>query len=159
MLREIGAGDIPQIRVYNKIDACGLDERSLTSKAAPSAPKREDDGANRKSVWVSARESRGLDALNDVIRGHFRGATVQRRLRLPASAGRLRARLYELGAVIGEYNDDNGDWLIDVSIAAGSLERLWRREGLPASLICPGALCGKCNVQADLAVSDTPKAS
>jgi GTP-binding protein HflX len=159
VLREIGAGDIPQIRVYNKIDACGLDERSLNGEAAPSAPKREDDGANRKSVWVSARESRGLDALNDVVRGHFRGATVQRRLRLPASAGRLRARLYELGAVIGEYNDDNGDWLIDVSIAAGSLERLWRREGLPSSLIGPEARGGNCNVQADLAVADTPKAS
>jgi len=80
-------------------------------------------------------------------------------LRLPASAGRLRARLYELGAVIGEYNDDNGDWLIDVSIAAGSLERLWRREGLPSSLISSVARGGNCNVQGDLAVADTPKAS
>jgi GTP-binding protein HflX len=159
VLREIGAGDIAQIRVYNKIDACGLDERSLNGEAAAAVPKREDDGASMKTVWVSARQSKGLDALREVIRGHFRVATVQRRLRLPASAGRLRARLYELGAVLGEHNQDNGGWLIDVNIAAGSLERLWRREGLPSSLISQVVCAGNCNVEADLVVADTPKAS
>jgi GTP-binding protein HflX len=159
VLREIGAGDIPQIRVYNKIDTCGLDERRLNGEATASVPKHEDDSTPTKRVWVSARESKGLEALSDVIRAHFSGATVQRRLRLPASAGRLRAKLHALGAVLEEHNQDNGDWLIDVNIAPASLERLWRREGLPSTGIGAVVCAENCNVRADLAVADTPKAS
>lgn len=159
VLREIGAGDIPQIRVYNKIDACDLDEGRLNSEAAASAPEHGNNRPNGKRVWVSARESKGLDALSGAIREHFRAASVQRRLHLPSSAGRLRARLYELGAVLAEHNQENGDWLIDVSLPPASLERLWRREGLARDLIGPLPRADNCNVQADLAVADTPKAS
>ncbi|NCF26894.1 MAG: GTPase HflX [Gammaproteobacteria bacterium] len=159
VLREIGAGDIPQIRVYNKIDACDLDERSLNGEAVAGMPTRDSDHAYAKRVWVSARESTGLDPLTQVIREHFRGAIVHRRLRLPASAGRLRARLYELGTVVEEHNLDNGDWLMDVKIAPASLERLWRREGLPPGLVSTVTGVENCNLETDLAVADTPKAS
>ena len=159
VLGEIGAGDIPQIRVYNKIDACNLDARTLNGDATASMPKRGDDNGYAKRVWVSARESTGLDTLTEVIREHFRAATVQRRLRLPASAGRLRARLYELGTVLEEQTRDNGDWLIDVNIAPASLERLWRREGLAPTLISTVSATGNRNVQPDLPVAGTPKAS
>jgi GTP-binding protein HflX len=159
VLREIGAGDIPQIRVYNKIDACDLDERSLNGEAVAGMPTHVDDHAYTKRVWVSARQSTGLDALTQVIREHFRGAAVHRRLRLPASAGRLRARLYELGTVVEEHNLDNGDWLMDVKIAPASLERLWRREGLPPGLVSTVTGVENCNLETDLAVADTPKAS
>jgi len=159
VLREIGAGDIPQIRVYNKIDACDLDERRLNGEGAAPAPGQGSDATSTRRVWVSARDARGLDTLRDVIREHFRADTVQRRLRLPSSAGRLRAKLFELGAVLEEHNQENGDWLIDVRIPPASLERLWRSEGLARSLIGPMPGGENCNVQADLAVARTPKAS
>ena len=159
VLREIGAGDIPQIRVYNKIDACDLDERSLNGQSGAPAPQRGNGSNYAKTVWVSARQSKGLDALREAIREHFRAATVRRRLHLPSSAGRLRAKLFDLGAVLAEHNQENGDWLIDVRISPASLERLWRREGLAASLIGPLPCAENCNVQVDLAVADTPKAS
>jgi GTP-binding protein HflX len=159
VLREIGAGDIPQIRVYNKIDACDLDEGRLNVEAAASVPEHGNNRPNGKRVWVSARQSKGLDALGNAIREHFRAASVQRRLHLPCGAGRLRARLYELGAVLHEQNQENGDWLIDVSIPPATLERLWRREGLARDLIGPLPGADHCNVQADLTVADTPKAS
>ena len=159
VLREIGAGDIPQIRVYNKVDACDLDARSLNGEAAGSAPLHEDDNGYTGRAWVSARESTGLDVLTEVIRGVFRTATVQRRVRLPASAGRLRARLYELGTVLEERTQDNGGWLMDVEITPASLERLWRREGLATTLISTVFATGDCNVQADLPVAGEPKAS
>jgi len=159
VLREIGAGDIPQIRVYNKIDACDLDEGRLNGEAAASVPEHGNNRPDGKRVWVSARQSKGLDALGNAIRDHFRAASVQRRLHLPCGAGRLRARLYELGAVLHEQNQENGDWLIDVSIPPATLERLWRREGLARGLIGPLPGADHCNVQADITVADTPKAS
>ncbi len=159
VLREIGAGDIPQIRVYNKIDACDLDARSLNGQAADSVPHHQGDNGYTRRAWVSARESTGLDALTEVVRGVFRAVTVRRRVRLPASAGRLRARLYELGTVLEEQVQDNGDWIIEVEIAPASLERLWRREGLATTLISTVSAAGNCNVQGDLPVAGTPKAS
>ena len=130
-----------------------------TTAGVAGMPTRDSDHAYAKRVWVSARESTGLDPLTQVIREHFRGAIVHRRLRLPASAGRLRARLYELGTVVEEHNLDNGDWLMDVKIAPASLERLWRREGLPPGLVSTVTGVENCNLETDLAVADTPKAS
>lgn len=159
VLREIGAGEIPQIRVYNKVDACDLDGQALNDEAAASAPNHGDDNAYIQRVWVSARDATGLDVLTRIVRAHYRPATVQRRLRLPASAGRLRARLYEFGTVVEEHCQENGDWLMDVTIAPAALERLWRREGLPPALISSTGEAENRNIQADLSVAGTPKAS
>ncbi|MEO1767546.1 GTPase HflX [Thiobacter aerophilum] len=68
VLAEIGAQDIPQILVYNKIDARGL---------APGVER--DDCGNISRVWVSAHAGTGLDGL--------RLAIAER-----ASAARLEAR-------------------------------------------------------------------
>ena len=159
VLGEIGAGDLPQIRVYNKVDACDLDARALNGEAADSVPLHQNDNGYTRRVWVSARDSIGLDVLTELVHGVFRAATVQRRVRLPASAGRLRARLYELGTVVEEQVQDNGDWLMEIEIAPASLERLWRREGLASTLISAVSTAGDGNVRANLAVAAKPKAS
>ena len=158
VLGEIGAGEIPQIRVYNKIDASELDGPSLNGETGGPVRAARDDGQGRR-VWVSARDGTGLDVLTGTLAEHFRAATVRRRLRLPAGAGRLRAKLYELGTVLGERTEDNGDWLIDVAIAPAALERLWRREGLAPTLISSTTVAENRNVQTDLPVAGTPKAS
>jgi GTP-binding protein HflX len=159
VLREIGAGDIPQIRVYNKIDLLDpVDSRDDVATGASSSGGHPDDGsANR--VRVSARQGKGVEALTEMIVGHFRAGLVKRRLRLPASAGRLRARLYELGTVLGEQVEDNGDWLVDVAIAPDALQRLWHREGLAPTLISAAPAAENRNIQTDLPVAGTPKAS
>lgn len=158
VLEAIGAGDIAQIQVYNKIDVTDLDA-SAARDASPALRRRDGDGADAKRVWVSALESTGLDRLVEVIGEHFESASVARHLRLPASAGRLRARLYELGTVTAERTEENGDWIIDVKIAPASLERLRRREGLAPTLIRTPDTPGNGNVDVDLPVAGTPKAS
>jgi GTP-binding protein HflX len=97
--------------------------------------------------------------LIEAVHGFFRAATVQRLVRLPASAGRLRARLYQLGTVVQEQVQENGGWLIQIEIAPASLERLWRREGLARNLISTVSADGNGNVPVDLAVAHPPKAS
>ena len=52
VLAEVGAGDLPQIRVYNKIDRLG------------DTPRVERDAEGQpSSVWVSAAQSQGLEGL------------------------------------------------------------------------------------------------
>ncbi|NIM27706.1 MAG: GTPase HflX [Gammaproteobacteria bacterium] len=157
VLDEIGAGDIAQIHVFNKVDACPQGANALNGAAAPR--RREGESAGPTRVWVSALKSTGLERLTEAIGEHFRAATVVRQLRLPASAGRLRARLYELGSVVAERTEDNGDWLIEVNIAPAALERLRRREGLAPTLVSRREVGENCNVEADLPVAGTPKAS
>lgn len=149
VLDAIGAGGIAQIQVYNKIDTL-TDAPPVRHGAGDPEPRR---------VWVSALESIGLERLCEVIGEHFRTATVHRRLRLPASAGRLRARLYQLGNVVAERNVENGDWIIDVDIEPAALERLWQREGLAPTLVDPVVKDENRNIETDFPVAGTPKAS
>lgn len=114
VLAEIGAESVPQLQVYNKTDLLESGE-----------PRIERDGEGRPvRVWTSARTGEGLELVAAAVDEILRGDRVQRRLRLPPSAGRLRARLYELGAVRSEAVDDSGDWLIEVDIKSRNLESL-----------------------------------
>ncbi|NNM00442.1 MAG: GTPase HflX, partial [Gammaproteobacteria bacterium] len=57
-------------------------------------------------------------------------STKQRRwVQLPLSAGRLRARLYELGAVVNEAQSDDG-YALEVRLAEERRRQLWRSHGL-----------------------------
>ena len=120
VLREIGADHVPQIEVYNKID-------SLSD--SPPRIERNIEGRVER-VWLSAMTGAGLDLLSELLRKQFVTELVYRRVRLPVEEGRLRARLFELGTVLEERFDQNGEWLLSVEIKADNLERLCRSEGL-----------------------------
>ena len=120
ILGEIGADHVPQIEVYNKIDML-CDGR----------PRIERDLAGRvERVWLSAMTGEGLELLSELLRERFVTELVYRRVRLPVEDGRLRARLFELGTVLEERLDLNGEWLLSVEIKPDNLERLCRSEGL-----------------------------
>lgn len=65
VLREIGAHEIPQILVFNKLDA-------LEEEARPSFPKDayELEGRQVTRMFVSARKAQGLDVLRAVLAEH-----------------------------------------------------------------------------------------
>ncbi len=132
VLEEIGAGDVEQIRVYNKIDAAGLPPQ--VAEASESRPT---------AVWLSALAGDGLDLLRTVLSQRFREDHVRGTLRLGAAEGAERARLFDEGAVIEERYDDNGDCWLDIDMTAKDFMRLCRQTGLaPERLIredVPGA--------------------
>lgn len=128
VLREIGADQIPQIEVYNKLDRLHIGD----------GPCAERDGRGRiKRVWLSASTGQNMSLLLEALAQHVTEQVVHRQLCLPPTAGRLRARLYELGTVVNEQAGDNGEWLLEVELSPVSLERLCRREGLDRSYIAP----------------------
>jgi GTP-binding protein HflX len=123
VLEEIGAGDIPQLLVYNKIDRVeGLQARhDVAGDGLDHDPVH--GSATRERVWISARDGLGLDLLREAL-GHRLGLRrVAGEVQLPPGAGRLRARLHELGAVLAEHHDEHG-WTLSLDLAEADAARI-----------------------------------
>jgi GTP-binding protein HflX len=123
VLKEIGAEDIPQLLVYNKIDrlediAPRIDDLSGTHPAGD-----ELAGTERSRVWVSARDGLGMDLLRATISQRFERERIHRWIHLPSKAGRLRARLFEAGAVVTENAGDAG-WDLELDLPLALAEQL-----------------------------------
>ncbi|TCO36283.1 GTP-binding protein HflX [Dokdonella fugitiva] len=137
VLQEIGADELPQILVYNKIDlldgaadggAHGADGED--ARAAPVvAPGRVDylDGGELPRAWVSAVEGSGINGLLRAIGMRLGDERVRAELLLPSDAGRLRARLHAQGLVAAERVDESG-WHIRIDAPRALVEPLF---GLP----------------------------
>ena len=132
VLEDIGAGDIPQLLVYNKIDKLDgsrLDNSRPDDSGVEGAQPRHDqpggvpDSGVRERVWISARDRAGLELLLGALGAKLGLRRIHGDLRLPPSAGRLRARLHELGAVCAESHDEHG-WRLSLDLAAADAERL-----------------------------------
>src|SRR5690606_23817681 len=118
VLDQIGAGDVPCIRVYNKIDVATEDAR----RALRDEPDRR--------VAVSAVTGEGLPTLIDRVRTHLMGGRVAGRLTLGPDQSRLRAKLFDLQAVRNEQPEPSGGWTIDVELTARRWQELARSEDL-----------------------------
>ncbi|PJJ96251.1 GTPase HflX [Lysobacteraceae bacterium NML03-0222] len=112
VLEEIGAGELPQILVYNKIDR--LEQVS---------PRFERGEETRPRAYVSARDGLGLEALREGIAAYFGLQRLVASLRLPSHAARLRSRLHDLGAVRAESHDEQG-WLLHIDLPRSDAQRL-----------------------------------
>lgn len=120
VLEEIGAGDVPQLRVMNKVDLADMVPRA----------DRDDEGKIRR-VWLSAARGEGLDLLREALGERLAGDRVQARLDLPLSAGRLYARLKDAGAIADEEVDDTG-WHLCIDAPREVLASLPGAEAGPA---------------------------
>ena len=149
VLREIDADEVPQLLVFNKIDVIIHDDEDQkadvpvrddisadvpvgenqkadvpvrTSRKA--IPRTDRDAGNSPSrVWISAATGEGLDLLREAIGERLSGGRVRSELRLPHEAGRLRAKLIELGAVTGEHYDEHG-WTLAIDAPRAMLAPL-----------------------------------
>jgi len=117
VLEAVGAGDLPQLLVFNKIDRIeGAEVRHDAQDGVP-------DESRRERVWVSARDGRGLELLQSVLGKRLGLQHVTGQVRLPPGAGRLRARLHQLEVIRSEQADEEG-WLIEVDIPIAEAEKL-----------------------------------
>jgi len=123
VLKDIGAGDLPQLLVFNKIDKLGHGGDGSEGDE-PVQPRLDRPAEGRMRVWLSARDGRGLELLREGLAEALELRHVSGELRLPPQAARLRARLHELGAVRGEDHDEHG-WVINVDLALADAQRLF----------------------------------
>jgi GTP-binding protein HflX len=126
VLKQLDADRVPQIRVYNKIDLLDREPRL--------ASNRHGEG---RAVWLSAATGEGLPLLLAAISDRLRRKTLRRRMHLQPSQGRLRARLFELGAVSSEQPDENGGWILELEMAEDDLQRFVKRENVDPELLEP----------------------
>ncbi|MEZ5461567.1 ribosome rescue GTPase HflX [Dokdonella sp.] len=131
VLAEIGAADLPQLLVFNKIDLLDSDVERVE--------RYERDGPSR--VWVSARDGTGIESLLHAVGHALASERVRQTLLVPAASGRLRARLHELGMVASEQAIDEG-WKIELDAPRSRVEPLFGMpdglgEWLKAALVAP----------------------
>jgi GTPase len=124
VLEEIGAGALPQLLVYNKIDRLQLDPRI----------ERDSDG-EVSQVWISAERAQGLDLLRSAIAERLQLRPRRGWLRIPATAGALRARLLAGGAVREERVEDDGALHLLVELPAPQLAVLARNPQVTLALL------------------------
>ena len=126
VLAEIGAGDLPQILVFNKID-----------RIEGAAARRDVPTDARPRVWLSARDGIGLDHLRDALGDVFAIRRVIGELHLPADSGRLRARLHALDAIRSEIHEETG-WRVAIDLPeTDALRLLAAGEAEPLRLLLP----------------------
>ena len=119
VLAEIGAQQIPQLLVYNKIDRLESEARI----------ERNAD-ARAVAVWISAQQRLGLDLLVNAVAERLARFARRARLRVPASAGALRSRLYAAQAVRSESSAADGSIELAVELPDLELLTLARTSGV-----------------------------
>lgn len=127
VLADIGAGSVPQVVLYNKAD--------LVPGHA------ELRGGGTPPLYASATTGSGLDALRAELARAIGVSAHPVRLELDSDAGRLRARLFELDAVVAECIRPEGGWLLDVRMRDGELARFLARWAPRSARLAAGPLC------------------
>ena len=129
VLDEIGALDVPILKVMNKIDLFDA------------APRIERDGAGRPEVvWLSSRQGQGLDLLQQALSESLAEDIIDFELRLAPEQGRLRAGLHALGAVREEHFDEQGHTRLEVRLPRRDFLQLMARLDERADDYLPAAL-------------------
>ena len=117
VLAQIGANEIPTIQVMNKVDLTGTTPRI----------DHADDGSVKR-IWLSVESGDGLDLLKQTLIDQFREKMVEGKLVLSPSEARIRARLFEAGAIREEKIDDDGQFLLQISMSRRDLNQFESRE-------------------------------
>ncbi|MDN3652872.1 GTPase HflX [Thalassotalea ponticola] len=113
VLTEIGADDIEQLLVCNKIDK--LDD------VAPRIDRDEHGKPIR--VWLSAQANLGIELLNQALSELLAVDVVDYTLKIPPVNGKWRGTFYQLHCIKDEQYDEHGNCLLRITLP----EREWNK--------------------------------
>ena len=113
VLGEIGADELPQLLVFNKLDL--LEQ--------PARVVRNESGVIT-AVYVSAATGEGLELLHEAIRERLSVTLFDEEITLDPQRGKLRAALYEMGAVCSEQWESDGSSRLHVRLPLADWRRL-----------------------------------
>jgi GTP-binding protein HflX len=119
VLKGIGAGEIRELLVFNKIDLSGDKARSI-------------DGADgvATQVWTSAANGAGLDVLREALARAVRPNQVRRTFHLQLQAAAVRSDLYSRNAVRAERQREDGSWDMEVELDLAEVAKLSGAKGV-----------------------------
>ncbi len=113
VLEEIGASDVPRLMVYNKADLIG--EPARVQRNVAGVPV---------SVWLSSLTGDGCDLLVEAIAERLASNVIETSVQIRPEQGKLRARFFELGAVLNEHTGEDGSITMNLRIQESSLSRI-----------------------------------
>ncbi|MGQ4276731.1 ribosome rescue GTPase HflX [Pseudidiomarina sp. E22-M8] len=117
VLEEIGADEVPQLLICNKIDQL----------ADGNARIDYDDNERPIRVWLSAQTGDGIELLEQALVQRLRPEMVNLALRIPPSMGKLRGRLYAMNSVTDEESCDDGVMALKIRMSAVDWRRLCKQ--------------------------------
>ncbi len=117
VLEEIGAQDVPVLKVMNKIDATNDLRPQILSN----------DEGEPDTVYISAKQKSGLELLSKAIAELVARERLQLTLNLPPSEGRIRGLLFDLQAVSNESVDAQGNFCLNIDISLSDWRRLQQK--------------------------------
>ncbi len=112
ILKDIGAEDVPTVRLYNKIDLTGQPAQVITNNGKTDA------------VFVSSVTGQGLDLLSEAVLTHFYGKTLSGELCIPPQWAKFRAVLFDEDAITNERYDEQGNCLVSVVLSEAHQKKL-----------------------------------
>ncbi|MBL1140530.1 MAG: GTPase HflX [Proteobacteria bacterium] len=119
----IGATEVTQIEVYNKID-----------NYPEIGPRIElsDNGLNSR-IWLSSHTGKGIEYLKEEIARQINQHRQAHYLNIPVTAGQLRAKLFDIGAVRHEDVNEKGGWTMEIELEEFRLHKLCEEARLDIS--------------------------
>ena len=121
----IGASHVTQIEVYNKIDMHSAQKGRIEIS--------ENNKITR--IWLSSRTGEGVDLLLEAMNRYLNKHKRPHYINIPVSAGQLRAKLFDIGAVKQENIDDMGGWVMKIELEEYKLHKLCKEANLDMSNI------------------------
>ena len=121
VLKSIGAGDVPELLVFNKVDLLA----EAQGQGAPQGAARIVAGASgvAAQAWVSAATGAGLDDLRAALARAAKPNQMRRTLHVDLCAAAVRSDLYHRNAVRAERQCDDGSWDLDVELDSAELAK------------------------------------
>lgn len=117
VLTEIGADEVPQLIICNKID-----------QVPELSPRIDyDEQGKPMRVWLSAQTGAGVELVQQALVQRLRPQMVNLSLRIPPSMGKLRGKLYALNSVTAEQPSDDGQMAMQVRMSQVDWQRLCKQ--------------------------------
>lgn len=124
VLTEIGAGDVPQLMVLNKIDKTSL-----------SASVECNDEGCAQRVSLSSLTGVGIDALIHQLQQILQSERIHGWLHLNADMGALRSSLYTEKAVVDEQINTDGSLLLELDLNRYRWQQLSKRHKIDTAAL------------------------
>jgi len=140
VLESIGAGSVPVIEVYNKIDR--LKEVAPKIEVLTDESVIASGGSNEIShrVWCSGKTGKGLDLVLQTISQQLEIEWLDLKLLILPQDLSIRSELYDLHVINEESVHENGEIELRIKIDAGDWRRLNRQTDKKLENCCIGEI-------------------